>query len=199
MGRCLPVLAMAVVAALASVPLAGCGHGAAAPGEAAAGRATTHPAGPPGSPGNPLVLSCGAEAWPGYPDRPVRVSPGPRDLAAGPVYFAGGRTLATETPAQFGYAPFGRHGRAYKIGFVVRPGAAVTVTIAAAARGHAVIDNGASSVAYHACRTAGGFFAQNFAFTHRPFRGCVPLDVTAGGQPRVRHVTLSLFAGPCGA
>jgi hypothetical protein len=38
-----------------------------------------------------------------------------------------------------------------------------------------------TSAAYHACHSAGGFFAQGFAFTHRPFRGCVPLEVTVGG------------------
>ena len=43
------------------------------------------------------------------------------------------------------------------------------------------------SATYHACRKAGGFFAQGFAFTRPPFRGCVPLDVTAGGQAQVRQ------------
>ena len=74
-----------------------------------------HVTGPPGSPGNPLVLSCAAEVWPGYPDRPAPVAPGPRDLAVGPMYFPVGLALATYTPAQWGYAPFGRHGRFYKL------------------------------------------------------------------------------------
>jgi hypothetical protein len=162
--------------------------------------------GPLGSPGNPLVLPCAAEAWPGYPDPPAPVTPGPHDLAVGPMYFAGALALATGTPAQHGYATFGRHGRFYKFGVVVRPGATVTVTIGARARGHAVIalavngsDRGVTSATYHACRKAGGFYAQGFAFTRPPFRGCVPLDVTVGGHARVRHVTLSLFAGPCAA
>jgi hypothetical protein len=43
----------------------------------------------------------------------------------------------------------------------------------------------------------GGSWAQNFAFTHRPFRGCVPLDVTISNRPLVHDVTLSLFAGAC--
>jgi hypothetical protein len=122
------------------------------------------------------------------------------------MYFADGLTLATRTPAWYGYAPFGRHGRFYKIGLVVRPGATVTVTIGASARGHAAIglavngsDAGATSVTYHACRKAGGFYAQGFAFTRPPLRGCVPLDVTVSGQARVRHVALSLFAGSCAA
>jgi hypothetical protein len=166
---------------------------------------TPHVTGPFGGPGNPLVLSCAAEAWPGPPGR-APVTPGPHDLAAGPMYFPGGLAVATYTPAQYGYAPFGRHGRFYKLPLVVRPGATVTVTIGASARGHAVIglavngsERGVTSATYHACRKAGGFFAQGFAFTRPPFRGCVPLDVTADGQARVRHVMLSLFAGPCAA
>ena len=53
-----------------------------------------------------------------------------------------GLALATETPARHGYSLFGRHGRFYKLALVVRPGATVTVTIGASARGHAVIDAG---------------------------------------------------------
>jgi hypothetical protein len=118
------------------------------------------------------------------------------------MYFPVGLALATYTPAQWGYGPFGRHGRFYKLPVVVRPGATVTVTIGASARSHAVIATGPSGVTsatYHACRKAGGFFAQGFAFTRPPFRGCVPLDVTIGGQARARHLTLSLFAGACAA
>jgi len=119
------------------------------------------------------------------------------------MYFPVGLALATYTPAQWGYASFGRHGRLYKLPLVVRPGATVTVTIGASARGHVMIDigrkvpGGVTSATYHACRKAGGFYAQGFAFTRAPFRGCVPLDVTVGGQARVRHLTLSLFAGSC--
>jgi len=122
------------------------------------------------------------------------------------MYFPGGLALATYTPAQYGHAPFGRHGRFYKLALVVRPGATVTVTIGASARGHAVIglamdgsERGVTSATYHACRKAGGFYAQGFAFTRPPFRGCVPLDVTVGGQAAARHLTLSLFAGSCAA
>ena len=162
--------------------------------------------GPLGSPGDPLVVSCAEESWPGPPSPPAPITPGPRDLAVGPVYFPGGLTTATYTPAQYGYAPFGRHGRFYKLALVVRPGATVTVTIGVSARGHAVIAapgagqlglGGVTSATYHACRHAGGFFAQGFAFTRPPFRGCVPLDVTVGGQARVRHARLPLFAGSC--
>jgi hypothetical protein len=203
------------MAALTCAILAGC-TGASTP---SATRPATEPAaqppassphvtGPVGSPGNPLVVSCDAEAWPGPPSPPAPVTPGPQDLAVGPMYIAGGLALATETPAQHGYAPSGRHGRFYKFGLIVRPGATVTVTIGASARAHVLIAapgvgnlglSGVTSAAYHACRQAGGFFAQGFAFTRPPFRGCVPLEVTVGGQARVRHVTLSLFAGSCAA
>lgn len=93
------------------------------------------------------------------------------------MYLAAALALATETPAQYGYSPFGRHGRFYKIGLVVRPGATVTMTIGAMAHGHAVIDapgteqlglSGVTSATYHACHKAGGFFAQGFAFTRPP-------------------------------
>ena len=116
------------------------------------------------------------------------------------MHFPVGLALATYTPAQWGYAQFGHHGRFYKLPLVLRPGATVTVTIGASARGHTVIATGPSEVTsatYHACRKAGGFFAQGFAFTRPPFRGCVPLDVTIGGQARARHLTLSLFARSC--
>jgi hypothetical protein len=42
-----------------------------------------------------------------------------------------------------------------------------------------------------------GFYAQGFAFTGGRIRGCVPLEVKVGGQPQIRRVTLSLFAGSC--
>jgi hypothetical protein len=120
------------------------------------------------------------------------------------MYFAGARGLASMTPAQHGYAPYGRDGRFYKFGVVVRPGATVTVTIGPSARGHVVMamaENGSelsvTSATYHACQGAGGFYAQGFAFTGPPYRGCVPVDVTVGGQSQVRHATLSLFAGHC--
>jgi hypothetical protein len=211
--RSQPSFLTLTLAALTCAILAGC-TGASTPGAARPATAPPAPApassphvsGPPGSPGNPLVLSCAAEAWPGYPDPPAPATPGPHDLAAGPVYFAGALDLATDTPARHGYATFGRRGRFYKFGLVVRAGATVTVTIGASARGHAVIglavngsDRGVTSATYHACRKPGGFYAQGFAFTRPPFRGCVPLDVTVGGQARVRHVTLSLFAGSCPA
>jgi hypothetical protein len=189
-----PTLALV---ALTCAALAGCSGGPAAPGPDQSPRVS----GPPGSPSNPLVRTCADEA---HPEGPAPVNAGPRDLAVGPVYFAGARAIARYTPAQFGWAAFGRHGRFYKFGLVARPGVVVTVTIGPSARGHAVIEmnvdgvnRGMTSVTYRSCRTAGGFYAQGIAFTHPPFRGCVPVDVTVAGQPGTRHATLPLFARHC--
>jgi hypothetical protein len=168
----------------------------------------THRTGPLGTAGNPLVLTCADEAFGGTTGTspPVPSHPRPGDLAIGPLYITGGKVVATMTPAGYGYSPYGRNGRAYKMGLVVTKGATATLTIAPPARGHVVIDNlaaqnrglgGVTSITYHSCLHKQGFFVQGFAFTHPPFRGCVPLDVTVGGQARVRHITLSLFAGPC--
>jgi hypothetical protein len=161
-----------------------------------------HRAGPLGTADHPLVLTCGAEAFTGTPGTgpPVPSHPRPEDLAVGPLYIINGKVLATANPAGYG-----DHG-SYKIPLVVRMGWTATMTIAAPARGHVVIDNpaarnwglgGVTSITYHSCPHAQGFFAQGFAFTYRPYRGCVPLDVTIGNRRPVRHVTLSLFAGPC--
>jgi len=195
--RSRPLFFAFTYAALTCATLAGCtGSGAPA---ATPSASAPHVGGPVGSPGNPVILSCDAEAWSGAPDPPAPVTPGPQDLAVA-------RGLATETAAQYGNSPYGRDGRFVKFGVVVRPGATVTVTIGASARGHVVIvkavngsDLAMTSATYHACSTAGGFYAQGFAFTHPPFRGCVPLDVSVGGEAQVRHVTLSLFAGACRA
>ena len=207
--RSRPLFLTFTLATLTCAILAGCTGGStsstnrtATSSPAQSPASSPHVTGSLGSPGNPLVLSCDVEAWPGYPDPPVPVTPGPHDLAVGPMYFPGGLALATYTPAQYGYATFGRHGRFYKLPLVVRPSATVTVTIGASARGHVVIatgPGGVTSATYHGCRKAGGFFAQGFAFTRPPFRGCVPLDVTIGGQGQARHLTLSLFARSCPA
>jgi hypothetical protein len=86
----------------------------------------------------------------------------------------------------------------------LKAGHSVTIAIVGAARGHAVIDNpyaqlrgigGIASATYRSCTNRTTIFAQGFAFTVPPLRGCVPLDVTIGR--RVHHVILSLFAGAC--
>jgi hypothetical protein len=182
---------------------------AAAPAPSQAQTRGAHRAGALGSAGNPLVLTCAAEAFTGTPGTgpPVPSRPRPEDLGIGPLYIINGRALADESPAQYGYTSYGHSGRSYKIPLVVRTGSTATLTIGAPARGHVVIDNpsaqnlglgGVTSITYRSCPHAQGFFAQGFAFTHRPPRGCVPIDVTIGNRPPVHHVTLSLFAGPCG-
>lgn len=200
--RSQPLFLVFTLATLTCATLASC-TGASAPA-ASPSASAPHVSGPIGSPGNPVILGCDAEAWDGAPAPPAPVTAGPQDLAVGPMYFAGARHLATETPAQEGGSPYGRDGMFFKFGVVVRPAATVTVTIGASARGHVVIvkavngsDLAMTSATYHACREPGGFYPQGFAFTHPPFRGCVPLDVTVGGQAQVLHVTLSLFAGSC--
>ena len=155
------------------------------------------PAARPGSPGNPLLLSCGEES---FTEPPVPQQPQPGDLAIGPLFIVNGKRLATASPAGYG-----DHG-SYKIPIIVTMGSTVTVTIAAPARGQVVIDNpyahlaGVSDLAaatYRSCSHIAGFFAQGFTFTHGQTRGCVPLDVRIGHQPQVHHVMLSLFAGSC--
>lgn len=151
----------------------------------------------PGSAANPLLLSCSEES---FTQPPVPQQPQPGDLVIGPLLIVNGKRLATTSPAGYG-----DHG-SYKIPIIVTMGSTVTVTIAAPARGHVMIDNpythlrGVSDVVaatYHSCSHIAGFFAQGFAFTHGQTRGCVPLDVRIGHQPQVHHVTLSLFAGSC--
>lgn len=156
--------------------------------------ASASAAGPAGSPGRPVVFSCAEESFSG--DAPVPQRPQPGDLAIGPLIIPGGQRLATADPAGYG-----DHG-SYKIPFVVTAGATVTVTIAEPARGHVVISNpyapaGVTAATYRPCPRVAGFFAQGFAFTGGQTRGCVPLEVKIGDQRRVRHVTLSLFAGSC--
>jgi hypothetical protein len=159
--------------------------------------ATGAQAGPVGSPGNPLMLSCAQESFPGYPSQMPHL-PTPGDLAIGPLFILNGKLQAL--------AGSGDHGSYPKIPFAVVPGSTVTVTIGAQARGQVGIDNpyaansGIGLVAaatYHSCSDPPGFFAQGFTFTHGQTRGCVPLDVRIDHQPLVRHVTISLGAGSC--
>jgi hypothetical protein len=181
---------LVMVPLLAGITLAGCTGGAASSGAHHPEPAVT---GPAGGPGNPQVFSCAAESFAGGS---VPVPPQPGDLAVGPLVIIGGKKLAGADPAGWG-----EHG-SYKIPFFVPRGSTVTVTIGPPARGHVVIDNpyaprGVTAATYRPCRHATGFFAQGFAFTDGRIRGCVPLEVRAGDQARVRHVTLSLFAGSC--
>lgn len=147
-----------------------------------------------GSPGNPLTLSCGQES---FAIPPVSQRPHADDLVIGPLIIVGGERLATENPADYG------SNGSYKIPVIVTPGSTVTITIAAPVRGRVVIDNpyspvgGVVAATYHSCSRKPGFFAQGFTLTQGQVRDCVPLDVHIDDQAGVRHVTLSLFAGPC--
>jgi len=150
------------------------------------------PNGVAGSPGNPLVLSCAAAAF-----GATGTIPGPHDLVSGPLDVIDGELLATADPA--GYGDRGN----YKVPIAVGPGATVTVTIAPQARGRVVIYNpygpggGVAAATYQSCQPGWTVFPQGFVFPDHRARGCVPLDVRAGGQPRTRHLTVSLFAGSC--
>lgn len=200
----LPVLAVLACAVLACAVLAGCTaagtsgsapHPAASSGQPAA--SSQRVTGPVGSPGNPLPLSCADESFPGNGDPPASFQPQPGDLVVGAVIIVGGERLAEANPAGYG-----DHG-SYKIPIIVRPGATVTMSIGAPARGQVVISNpdspvaGVSAASYRSCSRTPGFFAQGFAFTNGQARGCVPLEVSSGHQSQARHVTLSLFAGAC--
>ena len=183
---------------LACVTLAGCTGGAASSAARPTGPATaptTKLTEPAGSPGNPMVFSCGEES---FTNDPVPQQPQPGDLAVGPLVIFNARQLATGNPSDWG-----EHG-SYKIPIMVTMGSTVTVTINPPARGHVVIDNryaphGVTAATYRSCPDVTGFYAQGFAFTDGRIRGCVPLAVRVGGQARVQRVTLSLFAGSCAA
>jgi hypothetical protein len=144
MGRWPPVLAVSVAVALAGATLAGCAHGAASAGEAAARLATARSAAHLTRAGRQPRQPAGGPVRPGglarLPDRRRRPARGRRTWPPGRCTSPVASPLATQTPVRYGYAPFGRHGRAYKVALVVRPGATVTVTIGVRARGHAVID-----------------------------------------------------------
>lgn len=148
-----------------------------------------------GSPGNPLTLSCDQSSG--------LLTPGPGDLVVGPLYIINARNSVDPK----GAGPTPQHG--YKYPIAVIPGATVTMMIAAPARSHVVIDNpygpqpGVIAATYRACQPSpyGGWtvFVQGFTFTDGRTRGCVPLTVQPGRGAPIRHVTVSLYAGPCAA
>jgi hypothetical protein len=178
-----------VLTALALVVLAGCtATGTASPPAGSAGLAGV------GSPGNPLLVSCGQESF-SDPPPPAQAQPG--DLAIGPLYVVNGRRLAAVSPADYS-----SHG-SWKVPFVVAPGATATVEIGPNGRGQVVISGpytpggGVVAATYRSCAGKTGFFAQSFTFLHGQTRGCVPLEVTTGAGRPVLHATVSLAAGTC--
>jgi hypothetical protein len=187
------VLAAPVLAGCTAGPAPGPAHSAAS-SLAPAAAAPPRPSGPAGSPGHPLLVGCGQESFtvPPVPDRPQ-----PGDLVIGSLDIGSVLRLATANPADYGDRG------SYKVPFILTPGSTATVTIAARARGQVMIRSPSApagrvtAATYHSCSGHAGFFAQGFTFTGGQVRGCVPLDVTIGPGTRVRHVTLSLFAGRC--
>src|SRR5258708_26463054 len=109
---------MVSLAALICAILAGC-TGSGTPGGPAS---SSHVFGPPGSAGNPLVLSCDARFGPSLWFRPR-----PGDLVIGPLDLAGGKAVATMTPAKYGYSSDGHGGRFYKVGVAVAKGGPAAV------------------------------------------------------------------------
>ena len=148
-----------------------------------------------GTPGRPLMLSCTERSNAGV------VAPRPGDVVVGPLYIINAKQSVD--PSGAGSAP--PHG--YKYPIAVAPGAVVTMMIAASARGHVVIGNpygppaGVVAATYRACQPGQEqgwtLFVQGFVFTDGRTRGCVPLTVRIGREARIRHVTVSLYAGPC--
>jgi len=148
-----------------------------------------------GTPGRPLMLSCSDKSAAGP------VTPGRGDLVVGPLYIINARNSVDPN----GAGPAPQHW--YKYPIAVAPGATATVMIAASARGHVVITNphgpspGVVAASYRACRPGHErgwtVFVQGFTFTDGRTRGCVPLTVRIGRGPRIRRVTVSLYAGPC--
>ena len=189
----LAVLAAPVVAGCTASPTSSPAHSAASSGAPAAA-AEPQPSGPAGSPGHPLLVGCGQES---FTVPPVSERPQPGDLVIGALDIGNVLRMATANPADYG------GGGSYKVPFILPPGATATVTIAARARGQLVIRSPSApagrvtAATYHSCSGRAGFFAQGFTFTGGQIRGCVPVDVTIGRDTRVRHVTLSLFAGRC--
>jgi hypothetical protein len=149
-----------------------------------------------GSPGNPLELTCNQSS-----SFPNPVTPGQGDVVVGALDIINARDSADPS----GAGPTPQPG--YKYPIAVAPGAAVTMMIAPPARGHVVIDNpygpatGVTAATYQACQPSSEpgwtVFVQGFTFTDGRTRGCVPLTVQTGRGVPVRHVTVSLYAGPC--
>jgi hypothetical protein len=148
-----------------------------------------------GSAAHPLQIGCPTSGG-GQATAPAR----PEDFGVGPLRYASAAAWATTPPPNDVKMPDGRY--FYKTGAILRPGSVVTVTIAPAARHHAAIDvqggtdAGSVSVTYHACPSAPDTgWPGGFLLTERTT--CLPLDVRVLGEPRERHVVISVFHHSC--
>ncbi|WP_267593429.1 hypothetical protein [Carbonactinospora thermoautotrophica] len=147
-----------------------------------------------GAAANPRVLTC--QRW-GHPDP---TPPGPDDLIVGPVRYPSLRRWQSMRPEDYGAGPDLGF---YKVGTVVRAGAAtVTVTVAAPARSYAALshpatEEGDEAVTYQACPGTDTAFVGGFRLKGGRVRACVPLEIRVPGEAEPRQVTVSLFNGPC--
>jgi hypothetical protein len=134
-------------------------------------------------------------------DGQATAQPRPEDVGIGALRYAGAAAWATMPPPSDVRLSDGRY--FYKTGAMLHPGSVVTVTIAPTARHHAAIDvqggpdSGSTSVTYHACpATPDTFWPGGFLLTEQT--ACLPLDVRVLGEPRERHVVISVFHRSCG-
>jgi len=121
------------------------------------------------------------------------------DVVVGPLGWPGLKTWATADPS--GYVT-SASGNDFKVGAEIKAGATVTVSVPAAAPGHAGLEYGqswsyspAQAVTFHACPDTDTAFIGGF---HVEGRQCVPLDIAVGGAPPTR-VVVSFFNGACPA
>ena len=147
--------------------------------------------------GEPLLDPCGQARELTAP------FPGPYDLTIGPLSYAGLRALSL-TPAA-GAPNWSDGGHYYKTGAQLPPGISATVRITGPAARYAAIitetgpPHGSHTVTYQSCghtNIAGFSWVGGFVLSGR-HAACVPIAVTTGADPVVRHVVVSLGAGPC--
>jgi hypothetical protein len=126
--------------------------------------------------------------------------PRPTDFTVGPLRYDSAAAWATTQPPEGVRRPDRRY--FHKTAALVDPGAVVTVTVAASARSYAAIvvqggpDGGSEAVTYISCpRAPLTAWPGGFLLTRRT--ACLPLDVSVAGEPRARHVVLSVYNGLC--
>jgi hypothetical protein len=142
----------------------------------------------------PFVDSCRSA-------RPITEDfPGPRDLAVGPLSYAGLRAFGPPPRA-----PNWHGGYFYKSGAQLRAGVSVTVRITEPAARYAVLVTesgpvvGLQAVTYRACvrsEAAGYWWVGGFVLRGRR-TGCVPIEVTAAGASKQWHTIVPLGVPSC--